>query len=379
MNKTVIYNSEVAPFSVSMTEKGIQNLSNVFERMVVDGLHPTAQMVVLRKNKVVFDKAIGTSRGRAVTPDTPFLTFSCTKAFTAICVHKLIEEGKVEMDAPVAEYWPEFGVKGKETATIRHVFLHQAGIPWRHLQLYIPLWPVWSLITKAVAGLKAEYQPGSKVAYHAVNFGFILGEVIRRVAGIPIEDYFRENFTQPLGMANTWMRIPRRELRRSPRIFSRARDQLVAARFFNISLIRRSVNPAATMHSTARDMAVFYQMLLNGGEYNQVHYLNPKTIQDAVTLGYQGWDYLFQRNVMLAYGLHLGGNVIPEGEPGPVMGTGATARTYGHFGNRSCMAWADPDAKLVVAFTCNRLLGYKPNRSRWTDLSNAVWEAVERE
>jgi hypothetical protein len=61
------------------------------------------------------------------------------------------------------------------------------------------------------------------------------------------------------------------------------------------------------------------------------------------------------------------------------MGTGATSRTFGHFGNRSCMAWADPDAKLVVTFTCNRLLGYKPNRSRWTDLSNAVWEAIERE
>ena len=208
-----------------MTQAGIETLGRVFERQYQEGMHPAAQMVVLRHGQVVFDRVIGKARRKPVKPDTPFYTFSCTKAFTGMCIHKLIDEGKVALDAPVAEYWPEFGKKGKETATIRHVFLHQAGIPARGLYLQLPLWPFWDLVTRSVANLEAEYPPGEKVAYHLVNYGWVLGEVVRRVSGLRIDHYFDQVFARPLGLDHTWLKVPPGQLKYSPRVYSGAEDQ----------------------------------------------------------------------------------------------------------------------------------------------------------
>jgi CubicO group peptidase (beta-lactamase class C family) len=333
-------------------------------------------MVVLCHAQVVFDRVIGTARGKPVRPDTPFFTFSCTKAFTGMCIHKLIDEGKLELDAPVAGYWPEFGRKGKESATIRHVFLHQAGIPARGLYRQISLWPFYDLAVRSVANLEAEYEPGEKVAYHLVNYGWVLGEVVRRVTGVRIDRYFDQVFARPLGLEQTWMKLPSSQLKHSPRIYSGAEDQDIYARFFNFRPIRTALVPAASLHSAAREMAVFYQMVLNGGEYGGKRFVKEETIDQATAFGHQDWDDLTQRYTTRALGFHLGGSPPMPGEPGPVMGAGSTPRTFGHFGNRSCMAWADPDAGLVVVFLNNRFLGNIPARARWTDLSNAVWDAM---
>ncbi len=108
----------------------VQKLNNVFEQQIQSGLHPGAQFVVLKHGQVIFDGAAGLANIRKnvpVTKETPFLIFSSTKAFTAICIHHLVEAGKLELDAPVAVYWPEFGCKGKQSATIRHTFVTPGG------------------------------------------------------------------------------------------------------------------------------------------------------------------------------------------------------------------------------------------------------------
>jgi len=133
----------------------------------------------------------------AVDADTPFLTFSVSKAFTAMAVMRLVEEGKLELDAPIAHYWPEFVQGGKERATLRHTLLNQAGIPAPHLKRQIFLWPFWSLVARNVAHERALFPPGTQTAYHLVNFGFILGEVVRRVTGQPIDIFLRQTFFEP--------------------------------------------------------------------------------------------------------------------------------------------------------------------------------------
>lgn len=371
------WTGEVAPETAGMSPHGVQAVVAVFDGMLARGLHPGAQLVVLRHGRVVIDRAGGATRlglnRRAVTPDTPFLTFSVTKPFTAMAVHSLVERGLVDLDAPVCEYWPEFGCKGKETATVRHALLHQAGIPVRGLVQQILDWPSWSRITRRVAALPAEFPPGTQTAYHMVNFGWILGEVVRRVSGQPIERYLRELLFDPLAMRNSSLGLPRGWQSRAAGVYTGHREQNGAAFVFSLAPCRRAVLPAATLHSTARDLATFYQMLNNRGLYAGRRLLQPETIEAATALRYEGLDGTIGRRVRWAMGFHLGG--APD-DPAPPLGRASTVRTYGHGGQGTCIAWADPDAGLVLAFTCNRLLESDGANGRWNALADAVWAAL---
>ena len=374
----VNFGNEVPLESVGMSQSGINALLRVIKLEAARGWHKAAQLVVLRRGQVVLDRSFGQDhRSRAINVETPFFTFSVTKAFIGMCVHRLIEEGKLEMDVPVAEYWPEFGRKGKEKVTLRQVFLHQAGVPMRGLYTQVPLWPFWGLVTRNVANLRAEFVPGSQTMYHLVNSGFILGEIVRRVSGLHIDEYLHNNFIEPLGLSHTWLRIPKRELKQSPKIISKTLRFLPISLIFNRAIMRRAVMPAASLHSTARDIAVFYQMLLNGGEYAGTRLIKPETIAAATELGSESPDALMGRVSRWSYGFHLGGLQPPPGGVGPSMGKRSTVRTFGHFGFASSMAWADPDAELVVVFICDGVLSLADGRKRWVALSDAVWDAVK--
>jgi CubicO group peptidase (beta-lactamase class C family) len=365
------------PGQVGIDTSELEKLRQVFyEQIDHQALHPAAQLVVLRHGQVVLDLAHGQGRfGRPVTPQTPFFAFSVTKAFTGVCVHKLIEQGKIEMDAPIAEYWPEFGQKGKQAATIRHAFLHQAGIPAPNLNHQVLRWPFWEAVTREVAETPAVYPPGEKTAYHLVNYGFILGEVVRRVTGMSIDRYLDQQFIQSLGLKQTWMRIPAGQINLSPKLFSGDREYNSAVFIFNRRLYRRALIPAASLHSTARDLAIFYQMLLNGGTYQGKRYLSEKTLRQATTPGAEGMDHYLHYPMRYAYGFHLQQSYTnAKDETIYDMGSGASSRAFGHFGMASSMAFADPETDLVLTFTCNRLI--KASHHRNQALLEALWSAV---
>ena len=145
---------------------------------------------------------------------------------------------------------------------------------------------------------------------------------------------------------------------------------------FNLPAIRAAVVPAATLHSNAREIAIFYQMLVNGGKYAGRRYVQPETIAAATSLGYEGYDATIGLHVRWAHGFHLGGVIPANNVPDHGMGKGSTVRTFGHFGQASCMAWADPDADIVVVFLCNRLLDRPSVLARYQEISDAVWEAL---
>jgi CubicO group peptidase (beta-lactamase class C family) len=271
MPEPIDFSQTPDPLAVGIEPQALQPLADLFDRYLAEGLHPAAQMVVLKDDQVIFDRAAGSFNGIPVTADTPFYCFSVTKAFTGVCVHKLIDDGKLALDTRVSEIWPTFGQNGKQEITIRQVFLHLAGIPANDRYDHIPFWPFWHLITRQVARLAPEYPPGSKTSYHAVTYGFILGEVVRRVSGQPLDQFFQQHFAQPLGLKNSWLKIPPAELQRSPPIISGSKDQDNLAWLFNRRTIRKSLVPAASLHSTARELAVFYQMLVNYGNYAGRH------------------------------------------------------------------------------------------------------------
>ena len=377
MSSKIDFSKEVQSEDAEMASAGINKLTRLFEDQVnVQNLHPSAQMVILRHGKVVMDRAIGCEKGQAITRETPYLTFSVSKAFTGACVHQLIEQGKIELDGKVADYWPEYGCKGKEETTIRQVFLHQEGIPSPHLNTQAMVWWNWKLVTRHVAGTEAVYPPGEKTAYHMLNYGFILGEVVRRVTGQMLGEYLEEHFFTPLGMNNSFMPIPRKELHRSPKLETPDKSLKLAVTLFNLPMNRCALLPAATMHSTARDLAVFYQMLLNRGEYDGNQYLKPETIEFATSPGYEGIDHSFHSSTRWGYGFHLGGKIMtPEGEKVMAMGKGSSQRAFGHFGMASSLAFADPETDLVVAFTTNGMIEASDERIR--ALLDTMWDAVK--
>ena len=215
------FTQEVTPDECGVKADKLEYLVRLFESQItVEKLHPSAQLVILRYGRVVLNRAMGMDRRKPVTRSSPYLTFSVSKAFIGMCIHQLIEEGKLELDAKVADYWPEYGCKGKEDTTVRHVLLHQAGIPAPHLYSQILVWSSWKKVIKQIAQYQSVYPPGKKTAYHMLNFGFILGEIVRRVTGNPIGDYLHKTFLNPMGLKNTWMPLPRNRIE----TFAFARD-----------------------------------------------------------------------------------------------------------------------------------------------------------
>jgi CubicO group peptidase (beta-lactamase class C family) len=369
------------PEEVGMNPEGVERIQQVFAGQLRRRLHFGAQLVIARHGRVVVDMAGGMAnlaKQSAVTIDTPFLVFSVTKPFTAVCIHRLAEDGRIDLEARVADYWPEFGCKGKEQATIRHVLLHQAGVPLRGTARQVFLWKDWEQVTRQVAGLAAEYPPGARSSYHLANYGFILGEVIRRVSGLQADAYLHENFLEPLGLWNSRLRLPAHELGQAAGVYSGHPQQALAAYLSGRPEIRTALMPAAGLHSTARDVAIFFQMLVNQGTYAGQSCLKPETVAHMTALHFQGRDQALQRNMRYGLGVMLGGLRTNPHQPGPIMGEASTARTFGHPGQSSSIAWADPDAELVLAFTCNRLLRVEDAMQRWKELADAAWGAILR-
>jgi len=382
ISATIDYSAEINPKQVGMKPARVKRIIELFRGMVTEKhWHPSAQLVILRHGKVVLDQVIGNGRdGEPIDPETPFYTFSVSKPFVGVCIHKLMEEGKIKLDERISVYWPEFGCHGKEDATVRHAMLHLAGIPSPHLYWQVPLWPSWELVTRAVAGYKAVYPPGQVAHYHLVNYGFMLGEILRRVTGEMPDKFFARNFSEPLGFRNTWMRIPRKEISRSPRLYSYHKEHDLTVKVFDLSIMRRAVIPAASVHSTSRELAIFFQMLLNGGEYAGKRYLKEETIRKAVSSGYHGYEGNEKGIVNFGFGFQLGGKDVflkdTQGVKLPFFGKGGSERTFGHYGLGSSMVWADPEADLVVAFTTNGLWHSDITHLRWNMINNAVWEAI---
>ena len=305
---SITFGKEVNPGDAKMTRAGVDRIVTLFEKQFADQLHPGAQLVVLRHGKVIIDRSVGVIQEgghQSVVPETPFLTFSCTKPLTSFCIHQLVESGKLEFEAPIAEYWPEFGQGGKETATIRHVLLHQAGVPTKWTYSQIPYWWHWERVTRFVAKLSTEFEPGTRTAYHPINYGFILGEVMRRVDGRTVEQFMREELFEPLGMQNAFLGLPRSESSRAAEVYWGTPDQRNVVLLFRQA--RYAVMPAASLNCSARDLAIFYQMLVNDGEYAGRRYLSKEMLDVMTTPYFAGVDETLGSFVRWGHGIGVGG------------------------------------------------------------------------
>jgi CubicO group peptidase (beta-lactamase class C family) len=162
-----------------------------------------ASVCVVRGGEVVVDLWGGVAdpaSGRAWTEDTVGIVFSCTKGAAAICAHLLAQRGELDLDAPVASVWPEFAAEGKGAVTVAQLLAHQAGLAaWEEPLAQGGLYD-WDGCCSALAAQAPYWEPGTRHGYHAVTFGHLVGEVVRRVSGRSLGTFFADEVAGPLGI-----------------------------------------------------------------------------------------------------------------------------------------------------------------------------------
>ena len=340
---------------------------------MASGLHPGAGLCVYRRGVPVLDLCGGTANQGASKPverDTMFVLYSCTKALAASCLHILWERAKVAWDDPVALHWPEFGQQGKEGVTVRHILTHMGGFPETPPELTWDLWQDWETVVRAMDGARPVYEPGTTLAYHSINYGWVVGELARRIDGRPFSQFLREELTGPLGMDDTYVGLPPSLEGRVSMVhpMEDAGDRAEFVGTFNKPEVHQAAVPGACGIAMARDLARFYAMMEQGGTLDGVTVLRPGTVAEVTRLQVEAHDHTTQKYAYQSLGLQLAE---------PWMGSSPTAiRTYGHGGAGTSIAWADPDLGLAFAYITNGYRADETNQSRLAAMSQAVRDAL---
>jgi CubicO group peptidase (beta-lactamase class C family) len=340
-----------------------------------------AQLHVLYDGTPILDMSV------RCEPDTPFLLWSTGKPLTAMAVHLLAERGHLDLDAPIAEHWPEYGRAGKESVTARHALTHTTGAPLSTPHVVGDAWIMhdWGRSVRAAAAAKAKGEPGRDPAYHILSQGFILGELLQRVTGTPLAEYLRTQILAPARLDHTSLGLPLSEWdsRAVLELSTAPRTPLpdwMKMRRFDKKVVRTAPIPAATVHSTARDLARFYRLLLEGGSLDGVAVFQPETVRAARKPALAAKDPvrpdpIIGHSVRWAHGFQLGWGARP-GRTAKPFGVSAAEEVFGHNGSNYCNAWADPEYGLVFAYLTNRMVPRGPALAWQTELSDLVRAAV---
>ena len=277
-------------------------------------------------------------RTRPWQGDTIGCTFSATKGITATCAHRLIERGLLDLDAPVAAYWPEFAQAGKGDVTVRMVLSHQSGLPWATASYPADKRLDWPTMTDALARSVPVFEPGSRSEYHGGSFGYLVGEVLRRIDGRSLDTFFREEIGGPLG-ADFMFRVgPEYDHRRAEMT---GPENMVGGS--NSPAWHAAGDGSATSFTTADGLARVYAALARGGELDGVRVLRPETIDAAIEE--QQLAHAEGTTGDFGLGYQLLWKVYP----------GLPARTFGHTGMGGCIGLADPTARLGFGFVMNQM------------------------
>jgi CubicO group peptidase (beta-lactamase class C family) len=363
---------------------------------VAAGREVGLQVAVVVGDDVVFETAAGladTADGREVDAGTLFPVFSATKGLTATAIHLQAERGLLSYDRPIADYWPEFAAGGKAAATVRHALLHQVGIPQMPPGTTIEDMADWERMTAAVAALPALWEPGTRMGYHAYTYGWILGEVVRRVdpAGRSIGRFVREEIAAPVGATDLWIGIPdevepriaRLEEGRPPRVLP---DGALLGQAIPLHLdtnqevfgradVRRSEQPGAGGIMNARSLARMYGMLAAGGVTGGRRLLSADRILAASAVSCDTVDAVMDRRVLRGLGYWIAGE--PLSASSAPMGPQTTS--FGHPGAGGAIGWADRRRRAGVAILKNRMLSPAiPAENPLTAIGDAIRDALDR-
>jgi CubicO group peptidase (beta-lactamase class C family) len=355
-------------------QKGIALIDNLqrqvqsaIDELVESGTERGLQVAVYRDGDQVVDAVAGIAdpeTGRPVASDTPFYAYSVGKGATSAVAHVLVERGLFGYDTPVVELWPEFGAHGKESATVRHVLTHTVGVPSIPDDTTPEDLCDWDKMCAAIADSEPWWEPGTKTAYHAYPFGYIVGEIVRRATGKRISQVLGEDVAGPLGIADElYFGMPESELGRLARLEDmEGSSEFLAsmpddAPFFKLG--PRAVTPTAEFgnrkdilmadipaggKTSARATARMYAALI--GEVDGVRLVSPGRLREISAAAFSGTDEIMGNPVTWALGYSIG-QLGSEAQLTPTV--------FGMGGVGGSFAYADTATGVAFALTKNRL------------------------
>ncbi|MEU6080622.1 serine hydrolase domain-containing protein [Streptomyces sp. NPDC047108] len=361
-----------------------KQVRHAIDQLVDSGAERGVQVAVFRHGELVVDAVAGVAdpaTGRAVTSGTPFHNYSIGKGATATVAHVLAERGLLSYDTPVAELWPEFGAHGKGGVTVRHVLTHAAGVPGIPQDTTPEDLCDWDRMCAALAGAELWWEPGTRVGYHAYTFGYLVGEIVRRVTGKPVSQVLREEVTAPLGVADElWFGVPVAEhARLAPLEDAEGGAELTAAMPEDLPMFRAgplSLFPTAALgnrtdvlaadipagaKTSARAIARMYAALL--GEVDGVRLITPERLREVTSEAASGVDAVFGNPSAWGLGYALG-------RPGCAGPEAVTA--FGMGGAGGSYAYGDTATGIAFALTKNRLTQDFDAVGRVSELVNAA-------
>ena len=310
--------------------------------------------------------------GRPWAEDSIVLVFSSTKGATAVCAHLLAQRGELDLDAPVAEYWPEFAAAGKQDIPVRWLLSHQVGLPVFDNPLTADEWLAWDPPVKALAAQSPVWEPGTTHGYHAGTYGWLVGEVVRRISGKSVGTFFADEVAGPLGL-DFWIGLPESEESRVATMIgielqdtaiddqAQTEDRRVLLETardpdsflnrpsttepvdMNTRAFRAAEIPAGNGVTDARSLARMYASLIGDG-VDGIRMLNDETMARASAEATDGRDEVMRIRTRfgLGFSLNRNGSLGQEG-------------AFGHGGAGGSLGFADPKAEIAFGYVMNKM------------------------
>lgn len=354
-----------------------------------------AAVAVTVGGRTVVDLWGGWADGARTRPwerDTLVNVWSTTKGPVALCAHVLADRGLLDFDAPVAVYWPEFAAAGKEKVLVRHLLSHRAGLAGLREPHSLEQLCDWELTTQRLAATAPWWEPGTCSGYHALTYGHLVGEVVRRVSGLRPTAFLEREVTGPLGL-DFRIGLPEPDFARAAELVqqpvARSGEQAAAlarlapaavaaltnppvgAEGANSPQWRAAEIPAANGHGTARAVAALYGVLAGRGTYGGHRVLSPEAAE-RVREGQGACRDLvlgagFEGETEVGLGLWLSG---AHGSYGP------NPRAFGHDGFGGSCGLADPEAGVSLGYVMNSMGPHIADDPRKMALVNALYSAL---
>ncbi len=356
-----------------------------FASHIKTGLDVGASFALSVDGEMVVDVWAGTQDEAGEQPwlqDTIINVYSSTKAVSFLCALVAAERGLIHFDAPVADYWPEFAVNGKQDVLVWHLMNHAAGLSGLDREVTLAEMCDWETMTSMLAAQAPWWEPGSANGYHAMTQGFLIGEVIRRVTGRSIGEFLQAEIAAPLG-ADFYIGVPESEFHRICNLIPaadgvpEAEPGTIAARTFAspapraedswTDVWRQAEIPAANGHGNARSLVRLHTPLACGGSAFGVELLSEKTARSVMRERISGMDLVL--GAPLTFGLGFGLSRDPVR-----LSPNENACYWGGWGGSSVVV--DQDAHLAMSFVMNKMQPGTLGDTRSMNLSQQVYQAL---
>ncbi len=339
------------------------------------GLHIGAQLYIAHQGKVLLDTGWGLTReGVPMESNTLMVWLSSTKPLAAIALSQVLPRKNLSFDLRVSELWPEFGQKGKEGITLRHLLTHTAGFRSADSMWSKMSWEE-NLRSAAEAPLEDGWILGKQAGYHMSISWFVLAEIVRRLDGRDYATYVREEIFLPLNLQDAYLQTDESTYHaygdRIGLMHNTLQGRCEPHSFWDTVLGYTILRPGSSGHGPIRSLGKIYECLLNGGDP-----LLPKSAVEEITKRHRVglFDETFQHTIDWGLGFVInsaqyGRDTVPYG-----YGRHASPETFGHSGAQSSSAFADPEHHLVVAWVLNGMCGESLHRPRAREINTAIYE-----